>query len=100
MRNIVLFISIEYHLIDTNCRGDHSLWVVTVIDYHHHVILEYYIYSGALCCKLGTEFAAYYSAVEKHPGEESKLVIDYTYSDCVHLNPLFPWITSLAYIVR
>ena len=27
---------------------------------------------------MGTEFATYFSVVKKHPGEESKLVIDYT----------------------
>ena len=51
------------------------------------MILVCCIYSGALCCKLGTEFATYYSAVEQHPGEENKLVIDYT----VFAFTLFPW---------
>ena len=42
------------------------------------MILERCIYSEGLCCKMGTEFATYYNVVKQHPGEESKLVIDYT----------------------
>ena len=25
-----------------------------------------------LCCKMGVEFAAYYKALEEHPGEDDK----------------------------
>ena len=31
-----------------------------------------YICSQSLCCKMGTEFAAYYEAVENHPDELEK----------------------------
>ena len=30
------------------------------------------VYRWGLCCKMGTEFAAYYKAVEEHPGEEER----------------------------
>ena len=49
-------------------NGDSLLYSVSC----YHLMSMCFTNRGGLCCKMGTEFAAYYKAVEEHPGEEDR----------------------------